>query len=236
MVSPFDPNKLYKEEKDNETNLAVSIAAGIGSGLIKIPVGLASVAAEVYDAARGEDVPISDSAVANLEKFIDDSVVGDVLSGLEDRARDTAAGRITEALVQVGIPAARGAKIAGQIATKTIDAIQKGKRVSLVGKTGKNLQKAKEQAAKLNKAAGVGRFAATTTGGAVGASLIYDIEDIGTFGDSFNIGTDLDRDQKNDTEDEALRRLQNRGKFLIEGVAIAPFAYGAGKVAGIVGK
>ena len=236
MVSPFDPNKLYKEEKDNETNLAVSIAAGIGSGLIKIPVGLASVAAEVYDAARGEDVPISDSAVANLEKFIDDSVVGDVLSGLEDRARDTAAGRITEALVQVGIPAARGAKIAGQIATKTINAIQKGKRVSLVGKTGKNLQKAKEQAAKLNKAAGVGRFAATTTGGAVGASLIYDIEDIGTFGDSFNIGTDLDRDQKNDTEDEALRRLQNRGKFLIEGVAIAPFAYGAGKVAGIVGK
>ena len=173
-------------------------------------MGLASVAAEVYDAARGEDVPISDSAVANLEKFIDDSVVGDVLSGLEDRARDTAAGRITEALVQVGIPAARGAKIAGQIATKTIDAIQKGKRVSLVGKTGKNLQKAKEQAAKLNKAAGVGRFAATTTGGAVGASLIYDIEDIGTFGDSFNIGTDLDRDQKNDTEDEALRRLQNR--------------------------
>ena len=34
--------------------LAVSIAAGIGSGLIKVPLGLASVAAEVYDAARGE--------------------------------------------------------------------------------------------------------------------------------------------------------------------------------------
>ena len=50
MVSPFDPNKLYKE-KDNETNLAVSIAAGIGSGLIKVPVGLASVAAEVYGEA-----------------------------------------------------------------------------------------------------------------------------------------------------------------------------------------
>ena len=47
MVSPFDPNKLYKEEEDNETNLAVSIAAGIGSGLIKVPLGLASVAAEV---------------------------------------------------------------------------------------------------------------------------------------------------------------------------------------------
>ena len=130
MVSPYDPNQLSKLEEQNETNLAVSIAAGIGSGLIKIPVGLASVAAEVYDAVRGEGVEIEDSAVARLEKFIDDSVVGDVIQGLEDRARDTAAGRITEALVQVGIPAARGAKIGGQIAAKTISAIKKGKEES----------------------------------------------------------------------------------------------------------
>ena len=237
MVSPFDPNKLYKEEKDNETNLAVSIASGIGSGLIKIPLGLTSVAAEVYDAVRGEGVSIDDSAVARLEKFIDDSVVGDVLSGLEDKARDTAAGRITEALVQVGVPAARAGKIVGNISVKVIDAIKNGKRLSLVGKTGKNLQKAKEQTAKLNKAAGVSRFAATTTGGAAGAALVYDIEDIGTFGDSVNfLGTELDRDSKNDTEDEALRRLDNRLKFFYEGVLVAPFAYGAGKVAGLIGK
>ena len=132
MVSPFDPNKLYKEEEDNETNLAVSIAAGIGSGLIKVPLGLASVAAEVYDAARGEGVKIDDSAVARLEKFIDDSVVGDVLSGLEDKARDSAAGRITEALVQVGIPAARVAKISGKIATKAID-VGVGRKISARG-------------------------------------------------------------------------------------------------------
>ena len=138
MVSPYDPNQLSKLEEQNETNLAVSIAAGIGSGLIKIPVGLASVAAEVYDAVRGEGVEIEDSAVARLEKFIDDSIVGDVLSGLEDKARDTAAGRITEALVQVGVPAARGAKIGGQIATKLIGKIKSGKRVSLRGTTAKN--------------------------------------------------------------------------------------------------
>ena len=241
MVSPFDPNKLYKEEEDNETNLAVSIAAGIGSGLIKVPLGLASVAAEVYDAARGEGVKIDDSAVARLEKFIDDSVVGDVLSGLEDKARDTAAGRITEALVQVGIPAARVAKISGKIATKAIDAIQKGKRVSLTGKSGKNLQKAKEQVAKLNRNAGIGKYAAVSTGGAAGAALVYDVEDIGTFGDMLGgpgglPSTDLDRDQKNDTEDEALRRLSNRTKFFAEGVLITPFAYGAGKVAGVLAK
>ena len=237
MVSPYDPNVISKEEENNETNLAVSIAAGIGSGLIKIPVGLASVAAEVYDAVQGEGVTIEDSAVARLEKFIDDSVVGDVLSGLEEKARDTAAGRITEALVQVGIPAARGAKIGGQIAAKLIGKIKSGKRVSLTGKTAKNLSKGQQQAGKLNKLAGVGRFAATTTGGAAGAALVYDIEDIGTFGDIFEDSpTALDRDAKNDTEDEALRRLENRAKFFAEGVFVAPFAYGAGKVAGLIGK
>jgi len=237
MVSPYDPNQLSKLEEQNETNLAVSIAAGIGSGLIKIPVGLASVAAEVYDAVKGEGVEIDDGAVARLEKFIDDSIVGDVLSGLEDKARDTAAGRITEALVQVGVPAARGAKIAGQIATKTINAIQKGKRVGLTGKTAKNLSKGQVQAGKLNRSAKAGRFVATTTGGAAGAALVYDIEDIGTFGDIFEgSATSLDRDAKNDTEDEALRRLENRAKFFGEGVLLAPFAYGAGKVAGTVAK
>ena len=84
MVSPYDPNKLIKEEKDSESNLAVSIAAGVGSGLVKIPIGLASVAAEIYDAARGEGLEPEASAVAAIERFIDDTVVGQVVQGLED--------------------------------------------------------------------------------------------------------------------------------------------------------
>ena len=173
------------QEPETETNLAVSVASGIGSGLIKIPLGLASVAAEVYDAVQGEGQNIDDGAVARLEKFIDDSVVGDVIQGLEDRARDTAAGRITEALVQVGIPAARGAKIAGQIASKIITAIKGGKRV---GFKNKNLLKGAQKANELNKLAKYGRFAATSIGGAAGASVVYDIEDIGTFGDMVQVG------------------------------------------------
>ena len=58
-----------------ETNLAVSVAAGIGSGLIKKYLyHLVSVAAELYDATRGEGVNYDESAVARLEKFIDDIV------------------------------------------------------------------------------------------------------------------------------------------------------------------
>ena len=234
MVQKYDRYAI--QEPENETNLAVSIASGIGSGLIKVPVGLASVAAEIYDAVNGEGVNIDDGAVARLEKFIDDSVVGDVMQGLEDKARDTAAGRITEALVQVGIPAARGAKIAGQIATKTIGAIQKGRRVGLTGKTGKNLQKGQQAANKLNRASKYARYGVISTGGAAGAALVYDVEDIGTFGDLFEKGTNLDRDIRNESDDDAIRKLENRFKFFGEGVLISPVAYGAGKLGGLVAK
>ena len=96
MVQKYDRYAI--QEPETETNLAVSVASGIGSGLIKIPLGLASVAAEVYDAVKGEGQNIEDGAVARLEQFIDDSVVGDVIQGLEDKARDTAAGRITRGI------------------------------------------------------------------------------------------------------------------------------------------
>ena len=230
MVQKYDRYAL--QEPETETNLAVSVAAGIGSGLIKIPLGLASVAAEVYDAVQGEGQKIDDGAVARLEKFIDDSVVGDVIQGLEDKARDTAAGRITEALVQVGIPAARGAKIGGQIATKIISSIKSGKRVGLKNK---NLLKSAQKANDLNKLNRYSKFAATSIGGAAGASIVYDIEDIGTFGDMIG-GTDLDREARLDSDDDAVRRLENRAKFFAEGVLIAPFAYGAGKAVGVLGK
>ena len=244
MVSPYDPNLLAKVEENSETNLAVSIAAGIGSGLVKIPLGLVSVAAEIYDAARGEGLEADASAVAAVERFIDDTVVGQVVQGLEDRARDTAAGKITEALVQLGFPAARGAKIAGGIANKTIKAIQKGKKFSA---TNKNTAKAMNKARSLNKASEVrsrgekiARFAATSSGGAAGASLVYDVEDIGTFGDIEAVGrylpTELDRDEKNDPAEDAMRKLHNRLNFFAEGAAIAPFAYGAGIVGSKIAK
>ena len=99
---------------------------------------------------KAKGLSVEDSAVARLEQFLDNSVVGDVVQGLEDRARATAAGKITEALVQVGIPAARGAKIAGTIAEKTIKAIKTGKRVSLKNK---NISKAARIANKTGRGA-----------------------------------------------------------------------------------
>ena len=119
-VEKYDPYSLKGPEKNaaDDTNLAVSIAAGIGSGLVKIPLGLTSVAAEIYDAVRGEGLSVEDSAVARLEQFLDNSVVGDVVQGLEDRARATAAGILGRAAVPLagGLAAGRlGSNIGGAV-------------------------------------------------------------------------------------------------------------------------
>lgn len=61
----------------------------------------------------------------------------------------------------------------------------------------RSLNKASEVRSRGEK---IARFAATSTGGAAGASLVYDVEDIGTFGDIEAVGrylpTELDRDEK----------------------------------------
>ena len=113
---------------------------------------------------------------ARLENFkLDNSVVGDVVQGLEDRARATAAGRITEALVQIGIPTARGAKIATNNSRENNKSIKTGKRVSLKNK---NISKAARIANKTGRGAVV-------VGGGARKQTVYEIEDIGTFGDMF---------------------------------------------------
>ena len=71
----------------------------------------------------------------------------EILSG---RTKDVNLSYLAAALVQVGIPAARGAKIAGTIAEKTIKAIKTGKRVSLKNK---NISKAARIANKTGRGA-----------------------------------------------------------------------------------
>ena len=44
---------------------------------------------------------VEDSTVAKLTNKIEQSILGDILKQSEDRARETATGRITEAIVQL---------------------------------------------------------------------------------------------------------------------------------------
>ena len=96
-VEYFDP--LTDSEKNNDTNMFISGAAGIASGLIKVPEGVFSLAAELIDLGFGSDL------AAKVEKTFDS--IQDFV-GAEDLADDTGLGRLTEALVQIGVPGTVG--------------------------------------------------------------------------------------------------------------------------------
>ena len=131
---------------DAEDNQGVSqteaAAAGIISGAIKIPQGVVSLTAELMDAGAGTLLGVpslkgSDvSAVAQVEEFFDR------INPFEEVAQEKAAGKITEALMQIGTFGTLGSKavlgIANKIASKGLKAKKVGK---LVNPKAKNYKK-----------------------------------------------------------------------------------------------
>ena len=87
-------------EKNNEVSGATAFVAGLGSGVIKTVEGVVSLGAELID--LGADT----NTAAQVETFFDK------INPLEEIAEQRAAGRISEALIQIGIPAGAGAKLA----------------------------------------------------------------------------------------------------------------------------
>ena len=236
------------DERISEVGLSESVGSAIASGLIKIPMGFANLAMEVKDLFAEEGIPVDQSNVAKLNRWFETTVLGDMMKYSEKKARATATGRISEALVQlVGAYKTVGktgvaitAKGMG-LADKMIDAYKAKKYIKTTGKEGKNLFKAADRAKKLKKMSYGREFGAVAIGGLSSAAGVYDIEDIGTFGDLvFDEGnwTALDRREGKDADDDAARRLWNRLRFGAElGFPIMPFLYGTGKVGKlIVGK
>jgi len=109
-----DDFDLGDDKSLNEASLSESIGNAALSGLIKIPLGFAYLGAEIKDAFAEEGEDVDDGAVAKLTSKIEQSILGDILRQSEDRARETATGRITEAMVQIY----GAAKFAGKPAAK----------------------------------------------------------------------------------------------------------------------
>ena len=191
----FDETNIDFEDP-SEIGGAAAFSAGVASGLIKTVEGVVSLGAELIDLGADTDT------AAKVETFFDD------LNPFEEIAEQRAVGRLTEALIQIGIPGAGGAKLATTLATKAIRAKKAGKYVSFKAD---NLKKGAKKAQDLNKLSGTQRFAAVVAGGAAGETLVADVERIGTIGDLFEGGpTELDRDVKSDPSDDAARKLMNR--------------------------
>ena len=215
--------QLAEAEDNNEVSGATAFVAGLGSGAIKTVEGVVSLGAELLDLGATEN------SAAQVEAFFDK------LNPLEEIAEQRAIGRLSEALVQIGIPGAAGAKLATTLATKALKAKKAGKLVSFKNP---NAVKGKKKAEELNKLSGTQRFGAVVLGGAAGETLVADVEKIGNISDLFgpDAALALNRDIEDDPSEDAARKLMNRVKFGAESIFLTPFVYGTGVAAKALAK
>ena len=208
MASIFD----VQTESNNKIGTFESMLAGIGSGLIAIPKGLFSLGASLMD------LGVNSGKAAAVEQWFDD------LTEWDEKAEATAAGKITELLVNIGVPGGMAFKAASGMSKAAMLAAKNGKYVKL---NNPNLVKAADEALELT-AKGKGRqFIAGALGGGLAEGVfVGDAEDVGSFGDLLGGPTAIDR--TNDTN--AVREILNRVKFGTEGALFTGVLGGAGSV------
>ena len=211
MALPSDLNPTSYGE-NNKVSTIESVLSGVASGLIGIPKGFFSLGATLIDLGAGTRY------AAEVEQFFDD------LTEFDEKAEATAAGKITEALVNIGIPAVRGIKIGAQLAD---DAMRASRNNKYFKTTNPNLLKGIDKATELNAKGKTNKFIAGALGGGVAeAVFVGDVEKIGTFGDFVGGPTKIDRS----TDDDPTRELLNRVKFGVEGALFTGIIGGTGKV------
>jgi hypothetical protein len=224
--------------QDNETNTLVSILAGVGSGLFKIPEGLFSLGASLID--LGADT----NKAADVEEFFAK------INPFDEMAEATTAGKITELIINIGIPGGVAFKMGNQLA-KTALLAKKGQRyLGLEGQAAKNINKgirtklgfnvaAKGDLTKLQKLKAFDQLApkldklkafgaGAGAGGVAEGIFVGDTEDAGTFGDLFGGPTEMERRIEGDAYDPTMD-LTNRLKFGIEGAAFTGLFGAAGQ-------
>ena len=96
-MANYSLESLTAPEENSEVSLMSSIGAGIVTGLIKIPEGAASLYANIYDLTNDTDTAL------DVEKWFDDNIYKK-LGNIEEKAEATTAGKITSALVNIGVP------------------------------------------------------------------------------------------------------------------------------------
>ena len=142
---------------NNKVGTFESMLAGIGSGLIAIPKGLFSLGASLMD------LGVNSGKAAAVEQWFDD------LTDWDEKAEATAAGKITELLVNIGLPGGIAFKAASGMSKAAMLAAKNGKYVKL---NNPNLVKAADEALELT-AKGKGRqFIAGALGGGLAEGVV----------------------------------------------------------------
>ena len=170
MASDFDYSKYITgsaAEDSNKIGTFESMLAGIGSGLLAIPKGLFSLGATLMD------LGVNSGKAAAVEQWFDD------LTTWDEKAEATAAGKITELLVNIGVPGGYGFKIGSQLAKQAMVNAKAGKYLKL---SNPSLQKGMQQAQQLNARGKTNQFiAGALAGGAAEGGFVGDVEKIGSF-------------------------------------------------------
>ena len=193
--------KLQKTDTQNESmewlggedaGWARSMLAAIPSGIFKIFEGAATLGATLMDLGVDKD------RAESVEAFFDK------INPFDEAASATAVGKITELVVNLGVPGAPAFKIASGLTNATKAAKASGKYLSGLEKTRRYAQGA--------AATGLTDFA-----------LVGNVEEAGSFGDWMGGPTEIDRDS-----DTPYTELLNRLKFGVEGAAFAGVIGGIG--------
>ena len=180
----------------DDPNWALSMAAAIPSGVIKIVEGTATFGAALLD------LGVDENRVEAVEAYFDK------INPFDELAASTGIGKITELIVNIGVPGGLAFKAASGLGKATIAAKQAGKTITR------------------------GEKARRFTQGSIAAGLaegvtVGDVQDAGTFGDFMGGPTEINRDS-----DSAANELMNRLKFGVEGMAFTGAFGAAGKLVG----
>ena len=121
MASIYNYSELLNPGAANNNKIGVfqSMLAGVGSGLISIPKGLFSLGASLMD------LGVNSGRAAEVEQWFDD------LTTWDEKAEATAAGKLTELLVNIGVPGGYGFKLGSGLAKQAMLAKKGGKYLKL---------------------------------------------------------------------------------------------------------
>jgi hypothetical protein len=188
----FGSNKNTSKTKD-DYGLATSILAGVGSGVFKIFEGAATLGATLLD------LGVDKNRAEAVEAYFDE------INPFDEAAESTAAGKITELIINIGIPGGLAFKIGSGLTKATLQAKKAGKYLS-----------ANEKLKRFGKGA--------LAGGVAEGAFVGDVEEAGSFGDFLGGPTEIERD-KDDPKTELLNRL----RFGVEGTLFTGAIGAAGK-------
>ena len=242
--------RLYRKATDKEVepidsfSTTESMVAALIDGnikLVKFPINIAS---EVIDLARGSGIDPDKSAVAKVEKYFTESILGKVGTEAEKIAFSDAAGKLTSAAIQI-FGLSKPTQLLTDWGFKTANRYFQAAKLGKVTTNSKQLTEATKEAIKLNRLSGKQKFASFMIGGGLGMAAVADPEEFGTLSDWLEgtrfegtIGIlGLNEERKKDPQDEAARRLWNRAKLGIEsGLITWPILYTGGLVGKIIRK